>query len=86
MYESISITIGREIRTNQRVFLSSSLSMRTYQRHVFLWQSLSINPYEPVILKSPKDNIQCPLKADKCKFLLVDQLWEILTTPPHLDR
>ena len=57
-------------------------SMNHYYHHqgvptarIPLALSLTIHPYQPLLLLSPQDGIQCPNKADKCKSLLINQHW-----------
>ena len=49
---------------------SSSSSSRHTDGKDFL-NSLAIGPYQPSILITPRDGIQCPRSADKCEFLSV---------------
>ena len=39
---------------------------------ILLTLSLTIHPYQPSLLASLLVYIQCPHKADECKFLLVE--------------
>ena len=45
---------------------------KTYAKtkHGFFSLSLAICPYQPLVLINPLDGIQCPHRADECKFLL----------------
>ena len=47
-------------------------------RHADGMNSLdSRHPYQPSLLASSQDSIQCPHRADECKFLLVSQHWHV---------
>ena len=39
--------------------------------------SLSIHPYQPSLQTGPSTYIQCPLRADVKKFLLLDKHWYV---------
>ena len=44
-------------------------------QHGFYWLSLGKCPYWPLLMISPLDGIQCLHRADKYRFLLVEQHW-----------
>ena len=43
----------------------------------FLYLTLTICPNRSSFLVGPLDSIQCPLRADVCKFLLLSLHWRV---------
>ena len=54
---------------------SSSLSLLSHSDSMDSFNSLSIHPYQLLLLVNPLDGIQCLCKVDECKFLLVGEYW-----------
>ena len=56
-----------------KVWFSYRIIIKALWQHGFLWIYLIIRHYWSLLLVSPLERIQCPHRADECKFLLVNK-------------